>query len=700
MADLFIELFPIETATLPPLTIYQLRMKDEKKDPNSIGGKLAFRLNRTFPGRWVWVCGTLLTDTPVSPVQMDITLDIMRGQVPELYEEVQAIEEDPRPHISPQMLAEFVLKSDIREAEADLRAALAKLNISLKNGVAERAYVLQTWDVAGMPSLSISLKSQVRFQRTLGQYLEAGHSPESAIGLRVMDRNSFSMTATLSAVTGTLGEHRERLLTLTKREAMQTLLKELPDSDVVFRVTNGEYDYEYPAGALFILIRPESDDVARFGLIPQQLDQAVRLRPDMRAAMVRTLSDVLKQKNLIGNAYNSRTHPALFAQVDFLPNLIFASNRVLPYKTETLASDFMRGGIYKPHHRFQNNPIRLAVINTLEDDSGTLFVEALRRQMEKMTGFTIDLIKERKVRVLNTKNIESAVRVVEKEDAHAVLAFFKERGTGDNDANDAHLKSLTLGKGIAAQVLYETTINNPDAMPLVMMGILAKTGNIPFALAEPLEYCNYVVGLGMVRERMTRGDRVTALNRIYRSDGQFVRYVMETIELEKDEPVPFVVMQTLFPQELFENQQVIIHHDGIFAGETLRLLARWSTVMGAHFTPVEILRSQVPRLYGLEGKVTQAPWGSFFRVNDTEGFIVTTMPSFDTTAQPLHIRIRDGALVIEQAVYSVLAWTLLHYGTQRIPKLPVTIQHSEDIAAWLAKGMLPSAKEGDMPFWL
>ncbi len=700
MADLFIELFPIETASLPPLTLYQVVLNDEKKDPGSIGGKLAFRLNRTFPGRWVWANGVLLTDTPVSPVQMDITLDILRGQMPELYNDVKAIEEELRPRLTSLMLADFVLKSDIRAAETDLRAALAKLTITMKNGVAERDYLLQTWDIAGLPSLSISLKSQVRYHRTLHEYLKDGYAPESVIGLRVMDKTSFSMTGNITATVGTLGQQRERLLTLTKREIMQTLLKQLPDDDVIFRVASGSYEYEYPAGALFILIRPDSEDVTQFGLVPQQLDQAVRLRPDMRAAMVKTLSDVLKQKNLIGNAYNSRTYPALFAQVDFMPNLIFASNRVLPYKNDTLATDFIRGGIYKPHHRFQHAPIRLAVINTLEDDSGSLFVEALRRQMEKTTGFTIELIKERKVRVLNTKNIESAVRVVEKENAHALLAFFKERGAGEDDANDVHLKSLTLGKGIAAQVLYETTINNPDAMPLVMMGVLAKTGNIPFALAEPLEYCDYVVGLGMVREPVTRGDRVTALNRIYKSDGEFVRYVMETIDLEKDEPVPFVVLQTLFPQDLFENQQVIIHHDGGFAAETLRLLTRWSTVIGAHFTPVEILRSQVPRLYGLEGKVTQAPWGSFFRVSDSEGFIVTTMPAFDSTAQPLHIRIRDGVLVIEQAVYSVLAWTLLHYGTQRTPKLPVTIQHADDIAAWLAKGMLPAAKESDVPFWL
>lgn len=693
MTDLFIELFPIVTDGLPSITAYAIQFADPEAAQHS--GKLAYRLARTFPGRWVWAQGYLLTDAPVSPVQMDITMDILRNQFPDLYGTLQSVEEDPRAAISPALLADFVARSMIRDTEDELRAALAKLTISIKNAVIEREPVTQTWVAGGEAALSISIRSHLRYIHSLSQVI--AEQGREVIGLRVMDNTAPSMTGLITDITGTLAQHRDRLMSLTKRPVMQNLLKSAPDDEPVVSVESGEYHYDYASSALHILVRQESNELQRFGIVPQQAHQGMRLRPDMRAGLVRTVSDVLKQKGIIGNAYNTRTHPHLFAAVDFMPNLVYGERRVLPYRAESVGFDFTKGGLYRRHPRFENAPVRIAVINTM-DDIIEDFVEAMRRQMERTFGLKIEMIKERKVRVMSAGNLKSAVRVVEKENANIVLAFLKEEV--EEDANYAALKSMTLGKGIASHAIYESTLNNPAAMPLVIMGVLAKCGNIPFALAEPLEYADYVVGLGLVCEKLKHGDRVTALSRIYRSDGVFVRYVMDSLDLEKDEPVPFVLMQTLFPNDVFENQRVIVHHDGAMAAETLRLLTRWQTVIGAHFTPVEILRQHVPRLYGLAQKVSQPPWGSMFRLSDSEAFIVSSAPPPDSTAQPLHVRVREGALAIEQAVYSVLAWTLLHYGMANTPRLPVTIQHAEDIAVWLAKGMLPAAKEGDVPFWL
>jgi hypothetical protein len=130
-------------------------------------------------------------------------------------------------------------------------------------------------------------------------------------------------------------------------------------------------------------------------------------------------------------------------------------------------------------------------------------------------------------------------------------------------------------------------------------------------------------------------------------------------------------------------------------------LQAWGKKLKAEFFPIEITQRDVPRLYALESTVTQAPWGSVFLLNDAEAFLISSIPSADSTPRPLQIRLPLGNLPIEQAVYSVLCWTLLHYGTLGTPKMPVSIQNAENLTEWLRRGMLPDdASNGDVPFWL
>lgn len=695
--DLFVEVFPIERQRIPQLTAYTPIFTQA---PTSIiGEKLAYRLSRTFAGVWVWVDGHILTNESVSPVQMDITLDLLRNQVPDWYAHLEAVQEDARWRRTASAAAQYVAHTAVREAESEIRDVLKPMGRRIPNGYILRDYLVSTWVAEADPALSLSIRSHIAYDRNAGQYISQT-SPDEAIGLCVMDRTAASMIGTIIGISGTLGDQREALLELTRRDVMRRFINAAPDEDVVVQVqSSGGNEYEYPASALRLLIRPnEPEDWERFGIPVDAATNAMHLAPDVRAKIVSMVSDVLKNRGIIGNAYNSRQNDDLFAMMDFMPSLVFADKRVRPYVSKTLATDFVQNGLFERHQRFENKPIRLGVINTL-DDGADDFVEALSRQLEKDFGYEINLIKQRNVRVVNEKNIASAVRVVEKEDPHVILAFFAD-AMGELDANYEALKSLTLGKGIASHAIYETTMHNPDAMDLVIMGVLAKTGNVPFALAEPLEYADFVVGLDVVREQLTRGDRIVVMARIYRRDGAFVQYLMATEELDSGDPIPLAVWQAIFPEDIFAEKHIILHYDGYMPQDVLDRLHRWASVLNSRFLPIEILHRDVPRLYGLEGGITQAPWGSVFRVNDAEAFVVSSEPAQGSTPLPLYLRVPDMSLPIEQAIYSVLAWTLLHYGTLGTPKLPVTIQHAEDMAQWLARGILPDNTVGDVPFWL
>ncbi len=284
-----------------------------------------------------------------------------------------------------------------------------------------------------------------------------------------------------------------------------------------------------------------------------------------------------------------------------------------------------------------------------------------------------------------------------------LLALFPDEYDDDEDSAYNRFKSITVGRGIPSQVVYASTLDNRYAVANIVLGILGKTGNTPFILAKPLDYADIVVGIDIARERKKRlagSINATAVARIYFSNGEFVRYVIHDAPLE-GETVPEHVLQSLFPLKEFKDRKVVIHRDGYFRGDEKRALRSWATKIGAEFYLVEILKTGSPRIYAANGGGTQLPpKGSAFKLNENEALLVSSLPPFqNATPQPLHIR-TEQPFSIEQAVDSVLRLTLLHYGSLRPPRLPVTIHYSDRIAYLVLRGIKPKELEGNIPFWL
>ena len=146
---------------------------------------------------------------------------------------------------------------------------------------------------------------------------------------------------------------------------------------------------------------------------------------------------------------------------------------------------------------------------------------------------------------------------------------------------------------------------------------------------------------------------------------------------------------------------MVIHRDGYFRGDEEESLSDWAKKIGATFYLIEVIKTGTPRLYGLRGSVVILPEkGNALKVNDTEAILVSSLPPFeDATPQPLRIR-TDGSLSINEAIHSVLSLTLLHFGSMRPPRLPVTIHYSDRIAYLALRGIKPKDLEGTIPFWL
>ena len=690
--DLFIEVFPIDPESLPLFYAYQVTFRDSSH--LSYGGKLAYRLSRTFPGTWIWHEQRLITDALVSTVQMDIALDVLRTQVPELYGKLESIDEDAQWQMTAHAAAEWVLAGPVRACEAELRQKLAAMSMTIRNAVVERDMRLDAWEVAGLPALSLSIKPLLRYPRVLSAYLNQGHTVDELVGQRVMDITSHSMVASVKGTTGTAAEHREHLMALSRREVMQNLIQAAPDDEPILAVQAGDYSYEYVASALYPLISPTSSDFQRFGVPIEQAQGAMRIRPDQRAQMIRALSDVLKQAGIIGAAYSTRTHPHVFAQVEMTPNLMYGSKRVLPYRAEATPHDLIKAGLYRRLSRYDKAAMRVTVVNTGADLVKD-FIEVLRRDLDKIFGLRLEMLKERPLTDFAPDTLKTLGKALDKDKADCVFVFGME--DREEDDNLARLHAVIAGRGLPMYVISSATMHDPDALPRVMMSLLARTGHIPFVLAEPLEYADYVTGLSVTRESLKRKDRITALHRIYCSDGTLVGYRVEMCEVSSGAPCPIGLMEAMFPHDVFTDKRVMLHHAGPFAEDVLEALAKWSAVLGMALTPIEVDTEHTPRLYRLAAKVEQAPWGSLFKLTENEAFVVASLPSPITTAQPLHVRVRS-AFAIEYAVYSVLAWTLLHYGAPTY-KRPVTLHNADEWTNWVTVGKLISA-QGEVPFWL
>ncbi len=714
MTDLFAEIFPIEQIAIPFITAYRVDLPNG--DVSRLVNRLASRFRKQFGGVWLHHAPHLLTDTSPSLAELSIALDMLRAESDE-WGSIRSLADVPHFSPTPMGQAEMTLRGKIRPHHEAMQKALNQFNEQFHNIIAERDFRLRPYAVGHQPAISISIASRLIYTQPIRQFVSqiTDHDDlaEKLIGLWVTNEDS-SLRGEIAGVVGWLRDHRERLLNLAVDDATRELVTQTPDDDPVLRVRFGQEEIEYLGAMVRLLVR--LPHLSRFDVDHRKATHALQLPPDRRAQQVRALSDVLKSAGIISNAYSTRNTPQAFFSANFEMNLRFADNRVRPYSAESLRYDFANCGVYKLKKSFIKTPIKICVVNTLsfrvED-----FVEAMQRQLKRHFSFTIEVIKERQVRVITQKNLESAVKVVEKENPDVILAFFPdELAQGDDDDAESStpadtLQAMTLGRGLPTHLITETMLNDPEMMPLIIMGILGKTGNAPFILTEPLEHADFVIGLDVVRDTRKHPENpkqaqthLTAIARIYKADGEFVRYVIR--QLIQDTPqVPYVLMRDLLPQRDFKDKRVVIHHDGALSEDLRQALRGWGTAIKAQFYPVEILRTGTPRLYALgeKGAIIKPEWGSAFKLNPHEALLIANIPAENITPQPLAVRTVDvgaGALPIEDALRGILVWSLLAYGAVRLPSLPVTIWKATQLAYWLRKGGTFHSQEGDAPFWL
>ncbi|MCS6923053.1 MAG: Piwi domain-containing protein [Fimbriimonadales bacterium] len=618
------------------------------------------------------------------------------------------------------MKADFVAQGVFRTLSRQIERALSQYNASLDGKVQVlRKADVRGWVVDGKPAVSISVESQVEMLQPFEEYLRSLSSPEESVGLRVTDLEG-RLKGEITQCIGNLAEHRERLVHLTTTDSIRQKLLDSPNDTPVYSVwaARSRQEYDYAATTLKLLVY--LGDCDRLGVDAHRLVSLLRIKPADRLEMVRAVYKACVSDGFLAQSFTESKAPHLFRRADtigFSPRIRIGSNHVL--SVENLRVDLAplrQHGLYRvhPEYREKDRMMRIAIV--FEQRVGDLpndKRERLQREMERL-GVRVNILPQAySFDFKGLSSLHDAVEQATQQKPDLILALLPDALPDDEDDDPyGALKRVTLLRDLPSQVIQQTSLRDDKfnfALPNIVLGILSKTGNVPFILAEPLEFADMIVGLDIARQakqRLQGSINATAITRIFYSSGEFVRYSIHDIPLE-GETIPRSAMRSLFPPREFSGKRVLIHRDGHFRGDERETLQALAQEMGSEFYLLEVIKSSTPRIYlydpdagDSQEKASLPEKGFLFRLSDTEAFLVSTLPPFgNATPQPLRL-VSDGKLTIEQYAHSVLAMTLLHTGSQRQPRLPVTIHYSDKIAYLALRGIKPKNSEGDNPYWL
>ncbi|WP_318781205.1 Piwi domain-containing protein [Amazonocrinis nigriterrae] len=248
------------------------------------------------------------------------------------------------------------------------------------------------------------------------------------------------------------------------------------------------------------------------------------------------------------------------------------------------------------------------------------------------------------------EKVEQAINELMAIPTDIVLTFLPQTDRHADNSDDgsfySFISSRLLRRKIASQVIYEETLKNTsnygNILHQVIPGILAKLGNLPFILAEPLEIADYFIGFDVSRISKKKGfgsRNVCASVRLYDKRGEFIRYRLEDA-LTEGETIDKRTLERFLPSAELRQKTVLIYRDGHFCGDEIKNLRERAKVIGSKFILVECVKSQIPRLYKFQQSVVTAPTkGLALRLSPDEVILVTTEVKSEKMGLPYPLRL-------------------------------------------------------------
>lgn len=742
------EIFPLNIYTKPNLICFRLSAEVERE----IGNRFSWRFSQKvgdiiviYEQKSFWVLGKPNQSMPSSEEWTKALAEIQSDLKKDIGDRYYSIKWVRQPQPTAYILAQLAVRV------LKIKRPFSPKTVWSKNQVEVRREVnlwAESFERNGSQggALVLTPQSYFAFAGTLADFYENHpyrHQPkELLLGLKVRDieKNSY---ATIIKLVGTIGERKKELIEKATGIISKQALAEAPDEQPVVAVqfSKDSKEFHYPMAALRPSIteqtakrfQVEHGDLLKESKIPYQERQACLI--SYRKQAESALSSYGLQ--LADKCINSSRCPELFWQPQLKleeTKLLFGQNVI--GKRGKLLEGLSKGGVYRRHEEYRNpaRAIRISLL-IIGDFKVKPFVDKVCERLKKYKFETIPLIDGETKRIDENRIKRVLIDGLNGADAKAkveeginelltippdiVLTFLPQSDRNADNSDEGSFYSFISGRllqrgigGIPSQIIYEATLNNAsnhnNILNQVIPGILAKLGNLPFILAEPLEIADYFIGLDVSRFAKKNGSgsrNVCASVRLYNKRGEFSGYRLEDGTTEGEQIDRQTLERFLSPKDL-KGKKVLIYRDGRFCGNEVKHLRERARAIGAEFILVECTKSQIPRLYNYQNSILQAPTkGLVLRLSKYEVILVTTEVKSEKMGLPCPLRLKvipdEGQQVsLESLVEATLKLTLLHHGALKEPRLPVPLFGADRIAYRRLQGISPGVLEGTRQFWL
>jgi|GEM_PF-1308455 hypothetical protein len=378
--------------------------------------------------------------------------------------------------------------------------------------------------------------------------------------------------------------------------------------------------------------------------------------------------------------------------------------------------DPINGGVYHRHPQYEARPIKVAALKLYRVELNR-FLSYLEKSLERC-GFQNHFVIGKSV-APNEQGATSRVDLKKALDEIAALApdvvlvFLPQSDRSADPSGSGSLHPFVelhlLRRQIATQFIYTDTfqqLHSWQIMHQIVPGILAKVGNLPFILAEPLAIADYFMGLDISyspQPGQAGSNPACASIRLHGKQGEFIRYRLEELRLEGEE-IPQGFWERLLPSADLAGKTALIYREERFCGNEVSSLLQWAQALQAKLILVECLKSGVTQLdSSSETLLEPMNLGLAFRLSPVEAILAITKVCPDAglpRALVLRVHQQGHPACVEQVLDATQKLTLLHHGALKTPHLPMPLHGTERMAYLKLNGIYPSFIEGDRQFWL
>lgn len=571
--------------------------------------------------------------------------------------------------------------------------------------------------------IALNWKTLIQPTETLKDYwIRNNKDQNTLLNLDVRNRFANHRTGIIDSIIGTCQTERDRLLSYDLIPSTRRLIENSDNEDLVVSVkqkNQGNYS-DYVIAGLELNINPNNCQLVGLNNYEQYRKQA---KIDLREW--ETLLDKgkqLAQKTLndwgikvSSNYVNSRENNQIFFCVSKYNKIDLEFGKQVTSSRSQIKSGLKKGGVFSRHPNFsQGKAINVVALNLCEEKAKD-YVNNLGSALDEI-GFTMKLVKPISLSVSGKMSEEDVAKIDRKLEGAIALnpdLFLTILPEGDKQLDDTsqgsyyhYISQKLLKQGIPSQMVTVENLNNSYIINNIVLGILAKLGNLPFVLKEPLKVADCFLGLDVARVRKSKGNgtqNACACVRVYGSKGEFIKYYLEQDHLEGEEISP-KILRKFTPEKDLANKTVLIFRDGRFRGEEIPFLKEREEVINTQFIFVEITKNRTTRLFNYESSSLQIPDRYLlFRHSNTEATVITTQPPPKVgIASPIRITIRQEGVIppFRDVLEATSKLCLLHHGSYQEPKLPVPIYASDRIGYKTLKGLYHTNPQGDCQWWL